>query len=460
MIKSRINHSSVTYREIKDVHEADLPTSTEGPLQSNLYKVVLQGVICVICLGRANRKHQHARGGGVVYYPIYLVSNTPGKMKTKQIHGCIGLYETKLSSSHPSVADPRDLENPLWFSFVTKSYLKSIDLYFGDCPDEELNPDAIGEESDTEKDPDEDKEFHVTDMGEKHWIKTIITDLDDTYVVAPLSNPTNTPIKFLDAALQSINHSEKEEDHVTSEQIIGKLNTPSFFKSYKTMFKEYREKSMATVQEINERQEKLKNELNDIQDEDEKQQKNEEIKNVVEQSDAFKADEEQFSKSPLFTNFKFFRQKNINTTKLTDYIMSDDFRLDRLFMQALMITLRINIVVFDEKLLSDSDRPFPIMRFKAGEELSDFAEEQTRSLNASLAMQESSGKNDILPIYPRSVLLERIYSDNKSLYKSIAIVKQSERKDQDVSMGVILTEDFGSDDGILNEIIKSSRTLS
>lgn len=190
MVKSLINPKSITYVEDKNVRVADLTS----PLISPLYKVTLQGVICVICIGRRNTDYENQNDGGVIHWPIYLITKkktASNVIGVKKVHGCIGLFESSVESSQAGVELPNisTLGTPLLFNFATKNYFKKQDLYFGDKDDgDELSPDAEIDNLDLDrssqdKDVEVEKEFSVDDLNEKVWINKYLPDLGENNMV-------------------------------------------------------------------------------------------------------------------------------------------------------------------------------------------------------------------------------------------------------------------------------------
>ena len=190
MVKSLINPKSITYVEDKNVRVADLTS----PLISPLYKVTLQGVICVICIGRRNTDYENQNDGGVIYWPIYLITKkktASNVIGVKKVHGCIGLFESSVEGSQAGVELPNisTLGTPLLFNFATKNYFKKQELYFGDKDDgDELSPDAEIDNLDLDrssqgKDGEVEKEFSVDDLNEKVWINKYLPDLGENNMV-------------------------------------------------------------------------------------------------------------------------------------------------------------------------------------------------------------------------------------------------------------------------------------
>lgn len=112
MVSSKIN-TSINYPEIKTLDLED-----KGHL-SSLYIIEVLDKEIIIVLGKPKYTFSNK---GIVYYPIYVVSD-------EKIKSQIGVYEHKISNSISLLDEDGDVDieklgNPLLYSFVTKTYLE------------------------------------------------------------------------------------------------------------------------------------------------------------------------------------------------------------------------------------------------------------------------------------------------------------------------------------------------
>jgi predicted NAD-dependent protein-ADP-ribosyltransferase YbiA (DUF1768 family) len=134
MVSSKIN-TSVNYPEIKTLDPEDKGHS------SSLYIIEVLDKEIIIVLGKPKYAFSNK---GIVYYPIYVVSD-------EKIKSQIGVYEHKISNTISLLDEDGDVDieklgNPLLYSFVTKKYLEKSESNPGKYMDAELKKEAIQNE--------------------------------------------------------------------------------------------------------------------------------------------------------------------------------------------------------------------------------------------------------------------------------------------------------------------------
>ena len=144
MVLSRIN-DEVSYIELKSVDKGDLR------MEANLFQLEILGVDVIIAVGNAKNTFEDKN---ILFFPIYLV-----KHNNKVIQ--IGVYEIKASDYINYLDDYNNLDiekidEPLIYTFVTKSMLESL----------RLKPEVPLMESSTKKEEGEEEEGEIMESDE------------------------------------------------------------------------------------------------------------------------------------------------------------------------------------------------------------------------------------------------------------------------------------------------------
>ena len=116
MVLSKLDNN-ISYAELKSVDSGDIK------MEANLYQIEIKDVDVIIAVGNAKNTFEEKN---IFYFPIYLV-----KYNNKVIQ--IGLYEIKASDypvymDEDNNIDVEKLDEPLLYSFVTKSFLTKLRL--------------------------------------------------------------------------------------------------------------------------------------------------------------------------------------------------------------------------------------------------------------------------------------------------------------------------------------------
>ena len=172
MVLSKID-SGISYPELKKTNPEDTN------MEADLYEISVKGVGVVIAVG--NPRHDFKKKN-VVYYPVYLV-----KKNNKVVQ--IGLYEVPHDSlgSFLDAEGDLDLEklnDPLVYTFATKTYLENKRLVPPEDSDDENeskeNKKADDDEGDDEEDYEGDATGHKSKVTTKSARSTIKTGDTDT----------------------------------------------------------------------------------------------------------------------------------------------------------------------------------------------------------------------------------------------------------------------------------------
>jgi predicted NAD-dependent protein-ADP-ribosyltransferase YbiA (DUF1768 family) len=116
MVLSKLDNN-ISYPELKSVDSGDIK------MEANLYQIEIKDTDVIIAVGNAKNTFEEKN---ILYFPIYLV-----KYNNKVIQ--IGVYEIK-ASDYPVFMDENNnidvekLDEPLLYSFVTKSFLTKLRL--------------------------------------------------------------------------------------------------------------------------------------------------------------------------------------------------------------------------------------------------------------------------------------------------------------------------------------------
>jgi len=195
MVKSNINES-IQYIEKQTIDPEDKGHST------SMYVIELFEIEILIVLGKPKYTYSTK---GIVYYPIYLVSN-------KKIHSRIGIYETKINNSISLVDEDGDIDidklgEPLLFSFVSKKYIESINHnniqdfatpIKDDTGNDKKHDKALGDkDSDIVKDRDDKKQDKA--LGDKDSDSDSDSDDDDDVLSLKVSKDKKSSPKKVDA---------------------------------------------------------------------------------------------------------------------------------------------------------------------------------------------------------------------------------------------------------------------
>ena len=118
MVQSKL-HEKLNYEERKEVSESD------KDYDASMYVIPIFSKYYTIALGR--EKTEHVDKYGIIYYPIYFLSQDDKKETTSQ--GCIGVFEIEKESMGTVLDKDGDvnivkLHGPVLFSFVNEAYLE------------------------------------------------------------------------------------------------------------------------------------------------------------------------------------------------------------------------------------------------------------------------------------------------------------------------------------------------
>ncbi len=101
MVKSKLS-VLLDYTETRKYsthHVLEKTKAGDIPREAQMYQVKLQGVECLICLGKMEYVDKdpayQLNESSIVYFPIYLISQN--KLNIKQIHARIGMFEFEIS---------------------------------------------------------------------------------------------------------------------------------------------------------------------------------------------------------------------------------------------------------------------------------------------------------------------------------------------------------------------------
>jgi len=221
MVKSKLS-VLLDYTETRKYstnHVLEKTKAGDIPREAQMYQVMLQGVKCLICLGKMEYVDKdpayQLNDSSIVYFPIYLISQN--KLNIKQIHARIGLFEFEISEYRKTLTELNKVPNdgdeeildldeepyrnkkPLLFNFVTNKYLKNINHYLGIEEEEEEAKESEERYSLSDDEADKEDSESESEETEENWVNKVMYEygVRDKFIIVS-EKSEGEPANFLE----------------------------------------------------------------------------------------------------------------------------------------------------------------------------------------------------------------------------------------------------------------------